>query len=529
MRQLVCCVCLLIGLAPWVRGQDSDAELEKAKKAFKDAVSKQKELLSAGFERKLTEVTRLGNLSAVEELKTEQAEFQKQGTLPESAIMKSFVEKYSKAVESAQERLKTSFEKRVKALTRAGDIEAAKAAQIELEGLLQGPAPQAKAAVPANAAPNKAAMPKKPAGSRADVSVVRAIWRPDGAFNEPGGIEQLEVTETVANILLGRGNVPISRSDLGTFTNQNASLSLFLELRIFQTAVHLRLSEGSSIVLGSALPSDAQLPGARMGTTPLELIQVLWKADRGDAQADLTQAATEQLQVGPLSIEPPVFEDIAFGIPKQAIFRFRAGSQIMEIRATDRSTLVIPMTVGLNYKVPWQQGADIELDFQVQKAIWRDADGGKAKDVTNVLNKIVAVRAGVACDSATFGPLGPGKSPRSMDLEMQFHGLKIELSLLDGSMFQLVHASKKDLESTNAPLGGSDVYPVEVAYRNLEGNRGMGSSLMIDALRKGEVKIEHPLFEDFVPGPKIAYLRLRAGQRVLKIGAMNGSRFTITP
>lgn len=130
------CILVLFGIsAAW---SEDDLELIKAKAAYEDVIAKQKELLKTAFEREVIKVARTGKLNLVEEIKLEQSKFLESGDLPESAGMKTHVQKYKKAVDTARERLESIYEKRVIALTKAAKVDEAKAAQSELKKILSG-------------------------------------------------------------------------------------------------------------------------------------------------------------------------------------------------------------------------------------------------------------------------------------------------------------------------------------------------------------------------------------------------------
>lgn len=137
MRLLIhCCILVLFGISTaW---SEDDLELIKAKAAYEDVIAKQKDLLKTAFEREVIKVARTGKLNLVEEIKLEQTSFLETGELPESAGMKAHVQKYKKAVETARERLESTYEKRVIALTKAAKLDEAKAAQSELKKILSG-------------------------------------------------------------------------------------------------------------------------------------------------------------------------------------------------------------------------------------------------------------------------------------------------------------------------------------------------------------------------------------------------------
>jgi hypothetical protein len=116
---------------------EADGELDKANAQYREAQKKQTEGINATFERKLKELARDGDLQAIEEVQAEQKEFKRSGRLPESTVMKSAKERYDKSIETAKKKLQLAYEQKVKAETRAGRIEEARAIQDQLDVLIQ--------------------------------------------------------------------------------------------------------------------------------------------------------------------------------------------------------------------------------------------------------------------------------------------------------------------------------------------------------------------------------------------------------
>ncbi len=137
MRLLLnCCILVLLGIsAAW---SEDDLELIKAKATYEDVVAKQKDLLKTAFEREVIKVARTGKLNLVEEIKLEQTEFLESGELPESAGMKTHVQKYRRPSKRRGSASNRPTRKRVIALTKAAKLDEAKAAQSELKKILSG-------------------------------------------------------------------------------------------------------------------------------------------------------------------------------------------------------------------------------------------------------------------------------------------------------------------------------------------------------------------------------------------------------
>ena len=114
----------------------ADEEIDKAQSLFKNAQSKQSEILEEAFELKLKKAIKAGDLDLVSELKTEQAAFLSSGQLPRSATMKVLAQKYAKSIDQAQAKFKNTYELKIKNETKAGHIDEAQVLQAELDALI---------------------------------------------------------------------------------------------------------------------------------------------------------------------------------------------------------------------------------------------------------------------------------------------------------------------------------------------------------------------------------------------------------
>lgn len=530
MRLLIhCCILVLFGISTaW---SEDDLELIKAKAAYEDVIAKQKDLLKTAFEREVIKVARTGKLNLVEEIKLEQTSFLETGELPESAGMKAHVQKYKKAVETARERLESTYEKRVIALTKAAKLDEAKAAQSELKKILSGSSEEEEPV-------NEPVPQNEPApDDQQAISLVSAIWKQDGVRGTAGE-RTLNATELVRTQLFSNGQFGINNGTLGNLDGRPATKSLFLHLQIFRNPVHLQLSEGSSISFGTLSPADAQKPGVRMGNTRLELFEVLWRTREGKLLADRTKEATKLMQAGPLEIRGELFPDApALGESNAALFRFRAGPQTVEFAAAHNSIVVFPMNAALKYTTPWKVPVDesplkidetpLKIGFQNVK--WMLADGRDESNVTQKAAALLNTRKAVSCDQATFGKVSQTKGPRVLDLDMVINDAKFHLSLTEGSHLSIEDANDQQLNAAGDPIPGTPVVIVDVWWTPLNEGGGMSGTAMTQELWKRPCRIEPPIFEDKTnPGQvRKAVIRLRVGKRILKIGAMTGSTFEI--
>ena len=96
MRLITCVMLLLCWSSTGI--QAADDELERAKTLFRETEQKQRALVDAAFDRKIKDASRDGDLDLTTALKSEQARFKNSTELPESAPMKSFGQKYGKAI-----------------------------------------------------------------------------------------------------------------------------------------------------------------------------------------------------------------------------------------------------------------------------------------------------------------------------------------------------------------------------------------------------------------------------------------------
>jgi hypothetical protein len=511
---------------------EDDLELIKAKAAYEDVVAKQKDLLKTAFEREVIKVARTGKLNLVEEIKLEQTEFLESGELPESAGMKTHVQKYKKAVETARDRLESTYEKRVIALTKAAKLDEAKAAQNELKKILSGSMEKEEEPVNEPVPQNEPAPDDQQA-----ISLISAIWKQDGVLGTASD-RTLNATHLVRTELYSKGRFDINNGTLGNLDGRPATKSLFIHLLIFRNPVHLQLSEYSSIAFGTLGPADARKPGVRMGNTRLELFEVLWKTREGKLLADCTEEVTKLMQEGPLEIRGELFPDnLAAGESKVALFRFRAGPQTVEFSAATNSIVVFPMNAAIKYTTPWMVPVDesplkiddtpLKVGFQNVK--WMLTDGGDDSNVTQKAAALLNTRKAISCDQTTFGRVGQTKGPRMLDLDMVVNDAKFHLCLVEGSHVSIEDANEQQLNATGETIPGTPVVIVDVWWTPLNEMGGMSGTAMTQELWKHPCRIEPPILEDKTnPGQiRKAVIRLRVGRRILKIGAMTGSTFEI--
>lgn len=331
--RIITCVTLLL-LASTIVLAQADL-LDKAKSVYRDFEQKQRDVVDAAFDRKIKEATRNGDLDLTTTLKTEQTKFKSSGELPESASMKPFGQKYSKALEAAQKKLAEAYEKEIKSETRAGNIETAKRLQTELDRLNAATDQRAAAAQPAPKAANAA-------GNNNKVFLVRsAIWKQDGRFGTAGAQTQ-DVTSMLLDALeQGRIFEP-NQKTLSLLDGRPATKSVFLDATIHGVTIQSRLAENSSIQMRSATANELKMKGIRLGKTPMEALSLIYQTTDRSQQVDKTVPIFSTLiNGGIIEVSTQTFGELQLGKSKVAVFLFRVGQQALEIGAAEGTQIGI--------------------------------------------------------------------------------------------------------------------------------------------------------------------------------------------
>ena len=330
---------------------DPDA-LSKAKDIYKEALSKQAELVDLAFERELKGATAAGNLDEIETLKKEQARFGADRKLPTSVRMKGTSLKYTKAADAAQERLVVVYEKEIKAITRAMKIEEAKTLRDELKAFVAGePADRpAIAVVPLPAKPLPAKLPTVPVVPIAPevsvnvsptVQITSAAWT---YWNRFGVVDDYaeSVVREAAQALSQTGELTANVATLGNLNGKKGSKILELQLRAGTALIEFDLREGSVLRMAQATPAELQAKGTRIGVTPVELLAARYATKSGPlVSVDKHEACAVALKNSEVDITVPIFTDFAFGQQKIARFTFRVGETILELKAEEMSLIRI--------------------------------------------------------------------------------------------------------------------------------------------------------------------------------------------
>ena len=326
MRLIACVLLLLCYGSSW--GQAEDDDLEKAKTLFRETEQKQRALVDAAFDRKIKDASRDGNLDLTTTLKSEQARFKQSSDLPESTSMKSFGQKYVKAIEQAQDKLGVAYEKKIKTETRAGRIADAKRLQGELDRL--GLAGDAGAPPAVN-----------PAAANAGLVVTSAIWKQDGRFGAAGAQTQ-DVAAQLLKSLTEKMAFQPNQKTLSLLDGRPATKSVYLDMTVHGLSVRSQLAENSSIHLRAATPQELKLKGQKLGKTPVEAVSSIYQTQDGATRVDMTNVVMGTLVSGGLvNVKPPLFGELTFGKPKAVFILFRIGQDVLEIQAAEGTQISI--------------------------------------------------------------------------------------------------------------------------------------------------------------------------------------------
>lgn len=356
----ICAIILLwsVGFSVSCGAEEPDA-LSKAKAVYKEALAKQVELVDLAFERELKGATAAGNLDEIETLKQEQERFGADRKLPTSVRMKGPALKYTKGMDAAKERLVVVYEKEIKTITRAMKIEEAKALRDELKAFVAGePADRpAIAIVPLPVKPLPATvkpLPKPPVkppiapvsspegvAASAKVQITSASW---SYWNRFGFVDDYaeSVVQEAALALSKTGELTANVATFGNLNNKRGSKILELQMRAGTALIRLDLREGSVLRMTQAIPGELQAKGTRIGKTPVELISATYATKSGKiAPVDKFEACVVALEKTAVDITIPIFTDFAFGQPKVALFTFRVGETIFDLKAEEMSLIRI--------------------------------------------------------------------------------------------------------------------------------------------------------------------------------------------
>jgi hypothetical protein len=124
-------VCLAVGFSNSALAEDPIENLEKAKKAYSEAVEKAKHALVEGFATAIKTATGSGNLDVVKALQAEKEAFEGSGKLPSSARMKPALTAYHTSLKQAMATIEKAYDQTIKDLTKAMKFSEAEAVQTQ--------------------------------------------------------------------------------------------------------------------------------------------------------------------------------------------------------------------------------------------------------------------------------------------------------------------------------------------------------------------------------------------------------------
>lgn len=317
MWQPLRCVCFVLAVL-WVATDSADASdelLQKAKSTFSDVKKRQDEQIKGAFEKAISDATKAGKLEEVEALSRERQVFFESGVLPSSAPMKAAGQKYSRTLNAAFRKLESTFEREIKAETKAEHLAEAKSLQRELSDLQNrfGDAAQ----------------------DRELIEIVAATWAYDGRFGRNDGTKD-DALEKVQQ-LLKQGKLEIGGHTLGNLSGIAATKSLYTQLRVGNATLNLRLGEGSAIEIGELTQAEAKANGFKIPESSLELLSATWVPQGAGSTVDGTAEYVQRLKTGSVEVSAKSFPNIQSGRIKTLDVTFRIADHRLTIRQSEWS------------------------------------------------------------------------------------------------------------------------------------------------------------------------------------------------
>lgn len=312
--QVVCFVLAVL----WVATDSADASdelLQKAKSTFADVKKKQDEQIKGTFEKAISDATKAGNLDDVEALSRERQVFFEAGVLPSSPPMKAAGQKYSRTLKAAFGKLESTFEREIKAETKAEHLAEAKSLQRELSDL------QARFG--------------EAAQDRELIEIVAATWAYDGRFGRNDGTKD-DALEKVQQ-LLKQGRLEIGGHTLGTLSGIAATKSLYAQVRVGNATLNLRLGEGSAIEVGELTQAEVKAKGLKIPGTSLEFLSATWVPQGAGNTVDGTAEFAQCLKSGAVEVSTKSFPNMTSGRIKTLDVTFRIADHRLTIRLSEWS------------------------------------------------------------------------------------------------------------------------------------------------------------------------------------------------
>ncbi len=310
-------IVLAVGGAP-VSGDETDDAVEKAQAAFDMAEAKQKELLGTAFEKAIKDVSRTGALEDVEALRREQAAFTETGAIPGSPKMKAAGQKYARAMKPVLSKLENALEKAIATRTKAGDLDAAKEFQTNLDELRSRTGA---------------------GGGKPKAEIVSATWAYDGRFGPNDGTKE-DAREKVEQALQ-RGKLQIGLHTLGDLSGATATKSLFTQIRAGKALIVLRMAEGSEIEIDEISQALSKQKATRLPNTSIELLAANWIPDGGGKPVEMTADYLERLKSGSLEVSPKTFPQSTTGRLGLLEVTYRVFDQRVSFRLTEGSMTAV--------------------------------------------------------------------------------------------------------------------------------------------------------------------------------------------
>jgi hypothetical protein len=297
-------------------GDDTDDAVQKAQAAFDMAETKQKEQLVAAFEKAIKDVSRAGDLDVVELLRREQTAFNETGALPASPKMKAATQKYARAMKPVTGKLESALEKAITARTKAGQLDEAKMLQTTL-----------------------AELRSRASGSKPKIEILSATWAYDGRFGPNDGTKE-DVREKVEQTL-ERGKLQVGLQTLGDLSGASATKALFAELRVGKPIIVLRMAEGSVLEMGEISQADGKQKAIKLPNTSIELISANWIPDGGGNPVEMTADYIERLKAGSVEVSPKTFPKSDSGRLGMLEVTYRVFDQRISFRLTEGSMTTV--------------------------------------------------------------------------------------------------------------------------------------------------------------------------------------------
>jgi hypothetical protein len=234
---------------------------------------------------------------------------------PGSVAMKPAVQRYVRSTKAAFGKVKTVYDREIKAETKAENLVNAKALQQELSELQAGLGDSAQ--------------------DRELIEVLSATWAYDGRFGGNDG--------TTADVLdkvrqeLKQGKLEVGLHTLGGLSGVAATKAVTMRVRAADATLNLRLAEGSSFEVGELTQSQAKAESFKIPGSSLEVLSAVWLPQGSGESTDGTADYIQRLKAGAVDLSPKVFPNIANRQVRALDVTFRIATQRITVRKTEGS------------------------------------------------------------------------------------------------------------------------------------------------------------------------------------------------